>query len=137
MNKNRLLLSTLLILLCAILSIKGQKTLNTTILQNNTATIKTETSKITNNKIYQYKNNTDTEYTLTVNTFQNITSDPVLLNKMFIGFAVWGGLFFMMTCVFSVVCFRLSKQVNTDEDGQDDENPAHLLVSIDTNNIER
>ena len=130
MHKDVLLASTLIFLLCVILSIKGEKTLNTTLVQNNTTTIKTKTTKTTHNKIFHNQNNT--EYTLTVNTFQNYTSDPVLLNKMFIGFAVWGGLFFMMTCVFSVLCFCLS-----DQDGQDDENPAYLLVSIDTNINER
>ena len=130
MHKDVLLASTLIFLLCVILSIKGEKTLNTTLVQNNTTTIKTKTTKTTHNKIFHNQNNT--EYTLTVNTFQNYTSDPVLLNKMFIGFAVWGGLFLMMTCVFSVLCFCLS-----DQDGQDDENPAYLLVSIDTNINER
>ena len=137
MHKDILLVSTLLILLCVILSVKGEQTRNTTLIQNNTTFIKTKTIKTTYNTKFHYKN--DTEYTLTVNTFQNYTSDPVLLNTMFIGFAVWGGLFLMMTCVFSFVCFCLSKQVNTDLDGQDDENPAYLLVPIpiDTNIIKR
>ena len=86
-------------------------------------------------KIFHYHNNT--AHSITVNMFKNNPSEPVSLNTMFIGFGVWGGLFFMMICAFSVLCFCLLEQVNTDQDGQDDENPAYPLVSIDTNINER
>ena len=103
---------------------------NNSLTRKTTKSIKTETTKTTKIQIVHYQNNRAQR--ITVNMFKTDNSEPVSLNAMFIGIGVWGGLIFMMICIFSVLCFGLSRQVNADQDGQDDENQAYLLVSIDT-----